>query len=582
MTPLRLLLAVAALACAWVAHAADVALRFGALAGEKKLDPTAPEFVSIGTNSLSLTRFSGLISSVAFVRPDGSFAQLDGQFGALDLAEGRDSFMLRGVPPGRYQGLQFLVGLRPEINHSDPALWAAGHPLHPLVNNLHWGWQGGYVFLALEGRYRRPDQTLGGWSFHVANDPRLMLVELPYAIEVTGDLTITFNVDLARILDSITLSPKDGADSTHSAVGDRLADHLVENIPASFRISAVQSSPRVLPTPSAAPKAVSAFEPTPRAFHVPAGFPQVTLPADNPLTEEGVALGRRLFNDKRLSANTAQSCASCHDARHSFSDTVPISKGVDGRPGTRNSMPLFNLAWSPSFGWDGAKPRIRDQALTAITSPVEMHADPARVTELLSGDATLQSEFARAFGDATITVDRITRALEQFLLTLISSDSRFDRSLRGEETLTAEEKEGFALFLTEFDPARGRRGADCFHCHGGSLFSDHQLKNTGLTLLPSDTGRAAITGRPADAGKFKTPSLRNVALTAPYMHDGRFTTLEQVVAHYDHGVRRTENLDPNLAKHPDAGLQLTAAEQAALVAFLRTLTGGNSGDSSQP
>jgi cytochrome c peroxidase len=171
-----------------------------------------------------------------------------------------------------------------------------------------------------------------------------------------------------------------------------------------------------------------------------------------------------------------------------------------------------------------------------------------------------------------VTAARIGLALEQYLLTIVSADAKFDRAIRGMAELNEEEKEGFALFVTEYDPARGRRGADCFHCHGGALFTDFGFKSNGLELVSRDAGRSAVSGRVTDAGKFKTPSLRNVAVTGPYMHDGRFATLEAVIAHYDHGVKRAATLDPNLAKHSDAGLQLTPAEQKALVAFLRTLT----------
>ena len=164
------------------------------------------------------------------------------------------------------------------------------------------------------------------------------------------------------------------------------------------------------------------------------------------------------------------------------------------------------------------------------------------------------------------------RALEQFLLTLVSADARFDRAARGGAALTVQENRGLELFLTEYDPARGKRGGDCFHCHGGGLFSDFAARSNGLDRVSADAGAKLATGRSDDHGRFKTPSLRNVELTAPYMHDGRFKTLEAVLAHYDHGVKRPANLDPNLAKHPAAGMQLSAADQAALVAFLRTLT----------
>jgi cytochrome c peroxidase len=207
-----------------------------------------------------------------------------------------------------------------------------------------------------------------------------------------------------------------------------------------------------------------------------------------------------------------------------------------------------------------------------MTNPLEMHADPARVVAALRGDPEAGRRFADAFGSGEITASRIALALEQYLLTQVSADSKFDRAIQGKGTLTEEEKRGFALFASEYDPARGQHGADCFHCHGGSLFTDFAYKNNGIGRTSPDDGRARVTGRAADRDKFKTPSLRNVALTAPYMHDGRFATLEEVVAHYDHGVQRTGTLDPNLAKHPDGGLALSADDQHALVAFLRTLT----------
>jgi cytochrome c peroxidase len=290
------------------------------------------------------------------------------------------------------------------------------------------------------------------------------------------------------------------------------------------------------------------------------------------LTLEGVALGELLFNDRRLSAGRGQSCANCHEERRAFAEARRTSVGVDGITGARNAMPLFNLAWSPSYAWDGSKPRLRDQARAAMINSIEMHADLDVVTAELSRDAKLSSKFATAFGTSVISSSRIELALEQYLLTLIAADSKFDRAARGQATLTEEEQRGFALFAGEYDPARGRRGADCFHCHGGALFTDFGFRDNGLGDTRGDAARAGVTGRATDAGKFKTPSLRNVALTAPYMHDGRLRTLADVVAHYDHGVRRTPTLDPNLAKHPSVGLELTREEQRALVAFLRTLT----------
>jgi cytochrome c peroxidase len=182
------------------------------------------------------------------------------------------------------------------------------------------------------------------------------------------------------------------------------------------------------------------------------------------------------------------------------------------------------------------------------------------------------ADFARAFGSPGVTVDRLARALEQFLLTLVSQESRFDQAARKLTTLTESEKRGLQLFVTEFDPKNGVRGGDCFHCHGGTLFTSPAFANNGLPLAPDDIGRMEVTGKETDKGLFKVPSLRNIALTAPYMHDGRFATLEEVVEHYSSGMRRSATLDPNLAKHPEAGIQLKPEEKADLVAFLRTLS----------
>ncbi len=222
--------------------------------------------------------------------------------------------------------------------------------------------------------------------------------------------------------------------------------------------------------------------------------------------------------------------------------------------------------------WDGRAHSLREQVLMPVQDSHEMNETMPHVIAKLQADPGMLDAFDRAFGSREITSDRIAKAIEQNLLGITMNDSRFDRAARKELKLTDGEKRGLQLFVTEYDPSRGLRGADCFHCHGGMLFTDHAFHNNGLVLDAGDVGRAAVTGRPADSGKFKTPSLRNIALTAPYMHDGRFATLEEVVAHYDHGVQRSDTLDPNLAKHPAAGLQLSAREKADLVAFLRTLT----------
>ena len=235
-------------------------------------------------------------------------------------------------------------------------------------------------------------------------------------------------------------------------------------------------------------------------------------------------------------------------------------------------MPIFNMAWKRSFFWDGRAATVREQALQPIQNPIEMHENLDRVVSKLSKDATYRKMFARAFGSTEVSADRVARALEQFVLTRISCNSKFDRALQGQEKLTEQEKRGFELFVTEYDPRREQYGADCFHCHGGPLFQSQSFANNGLDATFSDVGRSAVTGKDYDQGKFSVPSLRNVALTGPYMHDGRFKTLEEVVEHYSTGMKRSATLDPNLAKHPDGGVPLSAADKKALVAFLKTLT----------
>lgn len=546
--------------------AASLTLRFAPRWRGAPLAVPSGELRTEGGQALRLTRLAALVSGVALERADGSVVRLVGQYGFIDAAEGRMSVRLHQVPRGDYTGIAFSLGLGPEENHGDPSPWPAGHPLNPLVNRLHWGWSGGYVFLALEGRWRAAEGDESGFSYHVATDAHRMTVRFQALFTVEGDTTADFACDLARVLGARTFAPG-AAESTHSAVGDATAGEIATAMERAFFWLGAASAPAQAETKDATA--------VPSAFVVPAGFPQPALLADNPLTAAGIALGAELFRDRRLSGNGTQSCASCHDLQRAGSDTVALSRGADGQPGVRNAMPLFNLAWSTGgYAWDGSKARVRDQALAAMTNPIEMHAEPARVVAALAGDAALAEKFRAAFGAGTpaVTTERITFALEQYLLTLVSAEAKFDRAVRGEEQFTAQEKRGFELFLTEYDPARGKYGADCFHCHGGALFTDFGLKSNGLDLVSKDAGRSGVTGRATDFGKFKTPSLRNVALTAPYMHDGRFATLADVVAHYDHGVQRAENLDANLAKHPAGGIALSAEDRSALVAFLETLT----------
>jgi cytochrome c peroxidase len=317
----------------------------------------------------------------------------------------------------------------------------------------------------------------------------------------------------------------------------------------------------------------------PRAFGKPyrfifsSQFPIPDLPRDNPLTEEGVELGRRLFDEKLFSINGKQSCASCHRAENAFSDPgKKFSVGAEGDEGTRNAMPLFNLAWKKNFFWDGRAASLREQVLQPIQNPIEMHESLSNVVAKLEEKNDYRVLFSQAFGSAEITSDRIARALEQFLLTKVSCDSKFDRVLNGEAKFSEEEQRGFELFNTEYDPRHEQFGADCFHCHGGPLFQSQTFANNGLDSNCIDGGRFEVTKKESDKGKFAVPSLRNVEVTAPYMHDGRIESLESVVEHYATGVKRSATLNPNLAKHPDDGVPLGEADKRALVAFLKTLT----------
>jgi cytochrome c peroxidase len=207
-----------------------------------------------------------------------------------------------------------------------------------------------------------------------------------------------------------------------------------------------------------------------------------------------------------------------------------------------------------------------------IQDHTEMDETLTNVCAKLSATSNYPAMFAGAFAPPEITPEKTGLAIEAFVLTLIAGDSKFDRAMRGEAQLNDDEKRGAELFMTEYDPRTRQYGADCFHCHGGALFTDNQFHNNGLDAGPADFGREKVTGNAADHGKFSTPSLRNVALTAPYMHDGRFATLEDVVNHYRRGMKRSATLDPNLAKHPDGGVPLSDEDVRALVAFLKTLS----------
>lgn len=546
----------------------------GVIRHEAEKQPLLLDSLRYRTNAAetySITRASWLMSGFALQRTDGAWLEVPGHVAWMDALKKRTQFAIVDVPAGRYSALRFHVGLDAATNAGNPVQYAPDHPLNPNVNGLHWSWQGGYIFLALEGSWRGADGKPGGFSYHLARDANRTPVVVKGDFDLTGDATVEIGFDVAKLIQGMKpLSfAKDGV-STHSQPKDPLAAALVANLPAAFALGSITSHVPDIARPSNIRPIDLPAKHTPFRFQMSRTFPVPALPRDNPLLVERVALGEKLFNDPALSRDGTLSCATCHPASSAFSDSRRFSLGVEARTGTRQGMPLFNLAWKKEFFWDGRAPSLRAQALMPIQDHLEMDETlPNVVAKLQKSHA---ADFERAFGTAQVTTERIGLALENFLLTLTSHDSKFDRVMRGEEKLSAEEQRGFELFMMEREPRMGSLGADCFHCHGGALFTDHQFRNNGLAIDEKDLGRFKVTQSALDRGTFATPSLRNIALTAPYMHDGRFQTLEQVLDHYSDGVQRTDTLDPNLAKHPDGGLHLSAEEKKAVIAFLKTLT----------
>jgi cytochrome c peroxidase len=283
-----------------------------------------------------------------------------------------------------------------------------------------------------------------------------------------------------------------------------------------------------------------------------------------------------LFYDKRLSKDGTQACASCHQQKDGFSDSRRFSIGVENLPGKRQAMPLFNLAWHKSgFFWDGRAATLREQSLRPIQDPLEMNETLDNVVKKVGASSVYSDQFIRAFGSDSVSSYRISLALEQFMFTIVSGNSKYDKYLRKEATLTPEEESGRKIFFTEFDPTGKVKGGECFHCHGGVNFTNDQYINNGLDDDASftDAGRFTVTSNPRDRATFKVPSLRNIAFTSPYMHDGRMATLEEVVMHYNQGVKKSSTLEFLMQYNVQpGGLGLSAKDQADLVAFLKTLT----------
>jgi cytochrome c peroxidase len=309
----------------------------------------------------------------------------------------------------------------------------------------------------------------------------------------------------------------------------------------------------------------------PAHFLTPAARRFDNAPSDNPVTDTGATLGRVLFYDTRLSANNTVACATCHLQKHAFVDGLRVSKGFSGKLTDRNSMTLVNLRYYPRgrFFWDERAATLEDQVLLPIQSKVEMGHDLARVVEMLAGDKHYQELFHKAFGDRTVTRDRISRALAQFVRSLVSYRSKYDEGLAKVQSVRAD----FPNFTTAENRGKAIFLARCATCHmpGGQAahFIMVRPRNNGLdATVGGDGGVGDVTLRGREVGLFKSPSLRNIEFTGPYMHDGRFATLEQVVDHYSQGIKAHPNLDGRLRRRR----ALNAGQKAALVAFLKTLS----------
>lgn len=307
---------------------------------------------------------------------------------------------------------------------------------------------------------------------------------------------------------------------------------------------------------------------------IPDGFPMLEQPADNPMTIDGIRLGRKLFYDPILSSDSTMSCFSCHAQQASFTDNLAVSEGVTGEPGKRSSMSLLNVGfYYNGLFWDGRAEMLEDQALLPVEDPVELHANWDNIEQRLRDHPLYPSDFRKAFGikdSEDITRTLAVKAIAQFERTLISSgNSRFDRFARGEIFLNDSELDGFDMF---FDISPDLPDAECGHCHNAPLFTTNEFINNGIEDAQDlegfpDPGFGAVTGNRTDNGKFRVPSLRNIVYSATYMHDGRFETLEDVLEHYNSGGFPTDNRHPLLRP-----LNLTSKQKQDIIAFLHTLT----------
>lgn len=296
-------------------------------------------------------------------------------------------------------------------------------------------------------------------------------------------------------------------------------------------------------------------------YPVPKGWPKPVYNfSKNPLSKDKIQLGRALFYDPILSRNNTISCNSCHSSYTAFAHVDhDLSHGIDNRIGKRNAPALMNLAWSKKFMWDGAVNHLEVQALAPMTNPNEMDEELPHVIEKLQASNLYKNLFCKAYGDSTVTSERLLKAITQFMLTIVSANSKYDKVIRHEESFTPQELNGYHLFQK-----------NCASCHREPLFTDGEFKNNGLSVDTAlkDYGRVVISQNPDDSFKFKVPTLRNIEFSFPYMHDGRFKKLSEVINHYTNGIVKSKTLSQELRKP----IVLSSNEKVDLLAFLLTLT----------
>jgi len=325
------------------------------------------------------------------------------------------------------------------------------------------------------------------------------------------------------------------------------------------------------------------YDPQPYVINAPENYPPMVIPADNPMTVAGVALGRHLFYDPILSADNSMSCGSCHQPSLAFTDGLAVSTGIDGIAGTRSSMPLIDIGYNyKGLFWDGRTTTLEEQALLPIEDPIEMHNTWPNVMEELRAHDQYPEMFRKAFGISNKTEmskELAAKAIAQFERSMVSSgESRFDKFIRGNGFFPTEaELNGYLIFI---DEAGDTPDGECAHCHVPPLFTTNDFVNNGIEQVSSladfpDLGRGAVTGSEFDNGKFRIPTLRNIMHSAPFMHDGRFATIEEVMDHYISGGHYALNLDVNIIPHDDPSqpeFYIDEEGKQNLIEFMKMLT----------